>query len=91
MHVIHGLAAWLPMNELKIGAVVLRMAARTIFAGLIRVHPRGVHTAPLRYAFAYLRVTFKTFKLRDATAQVVALGTIRGTGHRLMRFRKLAR
>jgi hypothetical protein len=66
--VVHGLAAWFPMNELKIGAVVLRMAARTILAGFIRVHPRGVHTAPLRYAFAYLRVTFKTFQLRNATA-----------------------
>ncbi len=66
--VVHGLAAWLPMNELKIGAVVLRMAARTILAGFIRVHPRGMHTAPLRHAFAYLRVTFKAFQLRNATA-----------------------
>jgi hypothetical protein len=66
--VVHDLTAWLPMNELKIGAVVLRMAARTILAGFIRVHPRGVHAAPLRHAFAYLRVTFKTFQLRNPTA-----------------------
>ena len=66
--VVHDLAAWLPMNELKIGTVVLGMAWRTILAGFIRAHPRGVHTAPLRHAFAYLRVTFKTFQLRNPTA-----------------------
>jgi hypothetical protein len=39
-----------------------------------------VHAAPLRHAFAYLRVTFETFQLRSATAHVVALGAVRGTG-----------
>jgi hypothetical protein len=87
---VYGLSAWLPMNELKISAVVLRMAARAIVAGSIRVHPHGVHAAPLRHAFAYLRVTFKTFQLRSATTQVVALGAVCGTGKRLMRLRKLA-
>lgn len=78
--VVHRLAAWLPMNELKIGAVVLRMAARAILAGSIRVHPDGMHAAPLRQAFAYLRVAFKTLQLRRATAQVVALGAVCWTG-----------
>src|SRR6267143_6646938 len=89
--VVHGLPAWLPMNELKIGAIVLRMAARTILAGSIRVHPHGVHSAPLRQALADVRVAFKTFQLRGAAAQVVAIGAICGTGKRLMGLRKLAR
>ena len=89
--VVQGLPAWLPMNELKISAVVLRMAARTILAGSIRVHPHGVHSAPLRHAFADLRVAFKTFQWRGAAAQVVAIGAICGTGKRLMRLRELAR
>lgn len=33
---VHRLAAWFPVNELKIRSVMLRVAARTIFAGAIR-------------------------------------------------------
>lgn len=77
--VVQGLAAGLPMNKLKIDAVVIRMAAGTIFAGPIRIYPNCVHAAPLRHAFAYLRMTLKTFQLRRAAAQVVALCTVRGS------------
>jgi hypothetical protein len=77
--VVHGFAAWLPMNELKIGAVVVRMTARAVLTGSICGYPDGVHAAPLRHAVAYLRVTLETFQLCSATAQVVALGAVRGT------------
>lgn len=59
--VVHGLAVWFPVNDLKIRAVMLRMAGRAIFAGAIRFDPHGVHPAPLRYPFADFGVTFKTF------------------------------
>jgi len=59
--VVHGLAVWFPVNDLKVGAVMLRVAGYTIFAGAIRFNPHGVHPAPLRYPFADLRVTFKAF------------------------------
>jgi hypothetical protein len=59
--VVHGLAVWFPMNNLKIGSVMLRMAARAIFARAIRFHPHGVHPPPLRYPFADFGVAFKTF------------------------------
>ena len=78
--VVHGFAAGFPMNKLKIDAVVVRMAARAVFAGAVRRYPNGVHAAPLRHAFAYLRVTFKTFQLRRAAAELVALCAVRGTG-----------
>ena len=77
--VVHGFAAGFPMNKLKIDAVVVRVATRTIFAGSIRIYPNCVHAAPLRHAFAYLRVTFKTFQLRGAAAELVALCAVRGT------------
>jgi hypothetical protein len=64
--VIHRLAAWFPVNEPKIGAIVLRVAGRAIFAGSIRAYPDGMHAAPLRQAFAYLRVALQTFQLRSA-------------------------
>jgi hypothetical protein len=60
LSVVQGLAAWFPVNQLEIGAVVLRMALRTIFAGGIRVCPHGMHAAPLGYPFADFRVAFKT-------------------------------
>jgi hypothetical protein len=59
--VVHSFAAWFPMDKLKVRAVVFRVAARTVFAGCIRAHPDGVHSAPLRHAFAYLRVAFQAF------------------------------
>ena len=77
--VVQGFAVGLPMNKLKIDAVVVRVATRTIFAGSIRIYPNCVHAAPLRHAFAYLRVTFKTFQLRGAAAELVALCAVRGT------------
>jgi hypothetical protein len=58
--VVHGLAVWFPVNQLKIGAVVLRMAVHTIFVAGIRVCPHGVHAAPLGYPFADFRVAFQT-------------------------------
>ena len=77
--VVHGFAAGLPMNKLKIDAIVVRMAARAIFAGTVCRYPNCVHAAPLRNAIAYLRVTFKTLQLRSATAQVVAFCAVGGT------------
>jgi hypothetical protein len=88
---VHGLAAWFPMNELKIGAVVLRMASRTILAGAIRGYPHGVHAAPLGHAVAYLGVTVKTFQLGSAAAQVVALSAVCRTVQGLMSLRKRPR
>jgi hypothetical protein len=76
---VHGLAVRFPVNDLKIGAVMLRMAGRTIFASAIRFYPHGVHSAPLRYPFADFRMTFQTFQLRGAAAQVMAFGAVRGT------------
>lgn len=59
--VVHGLAVWFPVNDLKIGAIMLRMAGRAIFTCAIRFNPHGVHPAPLRYPFADFGVTFKAF------------------------------
>jgi hypothetical protein len=78
--VVHGLAVWLPVNDLKIGAIMLRMARRTIFAGTICFNPYGVHPAPLRYPCSDFGVAFKTFQLRGTAAQVMAFGAVRGTG-----------
>lgn len=76
--VVHGLAVWFPVNDLKVGAVMFRMAGHTIFAGSIRFYPRGMHSAALRYPFADFRMAFQTFQLRGAAAQVVAFGAVRG-------------
>ncbi len=54
--VVHGLAARIPVNDLKIRAVMLRMAGRTILAGSIRFYPDGMHPAPLGNPFPNFRV-----------------------------------
>ena len=77
--VVYCLTAGLPMNKLKIDAVVVRMAARAVFAGAVRRYPNGVHAAPLRHALAYLCVTFKAFQLRRTAAELVALCAVCGT------------
>lgn len=49
------------MDELKIDAVMFRVALDAILARSRRADPNGVHPATLRDPFPDLRVAFKAF------------------------------
>lgn len=77
--VVHCFAARFPVNKLKIGAVMVGMARRAIFAGSVRFDPHRMHSAPLRNPFPNFGVAFQAFQLRSAAAEVMAFGAVRRT------------
>jgi hypothetical protein len=88
--VVHGFAARFPVNQLKIGAVMVGMARRAIFAGSVRFNPLRMHSAPLRNPFPNFGVAFHAFQLRGAAAEVMAFGAVRWARERLMSPRERA-
>lgn len=84
---IDGLTVRLPMNELKIGAVMVRMARRALVACSLCIYPDRVHSALLVHTLANFCVAFQALQLRGPVAEVMAFGAICGTRERLMSFR----
>jgi len=89
--VIQSLAIWFPVNQLKIGSIVVRMAGRTFLTCSARFDPNRVHSALLRQALANFRVAIQTLEFRRATSQVMAFRAVRRTGKRLVGSRKRTR
>jgi len=77
---------WLPMDDLKISAVVLGMARSALLAAIARLHPHRVHSAMLVQTLADFRVAFQTLHFRCAAAQIVAFCAVCGARQRLMPF-----
>ncbi len=77
--VVHRFPTGLPMDELKINAVVLRVALGAILARSGRAHPNGVYPAALLNSLADLRMAIKALELRSAPGQVMTLGAVCGT------------
>lgn len=79
-------SVWLPMDDLKISAIVLGMARSALLAAIARLHPRRVHSEMLVQTLADFRVAFQTLHFRRAAAQIVAFSAVCGARERLMCF-----
>ena len=82
--VVYGFAPRLPMNERKVDAVVLRMAACAGCAGGISICVYGMQAAVFREPLPDLRVAVEAFELHASTAQIMALGAIECARERLV-------
>ena len=67
------LSVRLPMNQRKVGSIVVRMAAHAVFAGRILRQPNGMHPAPLSDLLVNLCVTIQTLELARSPSEFMAL------------------
>lgn len=71
---------WLPMQKIKVFAVVLEMAAHAILAIRILHLNLGVIPVIRRQTLGHFLMTIETLIGRSAGAKLMAAGTLRGSG-----------
>jgi len=70
---------WLPMQKIKVLAVVLKMAAHTVLAIRILHLKLGVVPMVRRQALGHFLMTIETLKGRSAGAKLMAARALRGS------------
>ena len=91
LRMVEFLFRWLPANELKLFPIVLGMAARAVFVGIVPLHDRRVKSQVGDEPLIDFGMTLQTLQAASRRRKSVAGGALAYAGNRLMGFGKRPR